>query len=296
MRNQSVVIANNTWLNNNDNNQHTYSQLETFYDSNHKANWAYAKPSPTPCFNPTIMKEIIHFQQTLKHKHLSGEQESDFFIWASNVEGIFSLGGDLNILEKYFSEGNRDKLREYAYLCIDGIYGNYSSLDIPTTSISLVQGDALGGGFESALSCNIVIAEKGVNMGLPEVLYNMIPGMGAYSLLSRKVGPKAAEKFITSGRLYSSEELFDMGIVDVLAEKGEGETATYEYIKKAKRSKNAHHALRKTVQAVNPITYDELKNVVDIWVDAAFNLSTRDIKMMQRIAKKQLNKSQETAA
>ena len=98
-----------------------------------------------------------------------------------------------------------------------------------------MQGDALGGGFESALASNVVIAEKGVKMGLPEVLFNLFPGMGAYSLLSRRVGTARAEQMILSGRLYTSDELFEMGVVDILAEKGEGEVEVYKYIKSAKR-------------------------------------------------------------
>lgn len=288
---QNNVIVNTTWLNPDQHTQREYEQLETFYDSKYKATWAYAQPEPRPCFNPTLMKEIIQHQQKTKHKHLSGEQQTDYFVWASNIEDIFSLGGDLSILEEFFSTGDRDSLRDYAYACIDGIYSNYTGLDMNMTTISLVQGDALGGGFESALSCNVLIAEKGVNMGLPEILYNMIPGMGAYNLLSRKIGPQQAEQFITSGKLYKSDELYDMGIVDILVDKGDGEPAVYEYIKKASRSKNAHDALRKTKLAVNPITFDELKNVVDIWVDAAFNLTARDFKLMKRIANKQLQKS-----
>ena len=93
------------------------------------------------------------------------------------------------------------------------------------TTISLIQGEALGGGFESALSSNVIIAERRARMGFPEILFNLFPGMGAYSLLSRRLGMKRAEDMIFSGRIYTAEELHEMGVVDLLVEDGTGETA-----------------------------------------------------------------------
>ena len=64
-----------------------------------------------------------------------------------------------------------------------------------------------GGGFEHALTNDVIIAERGSRMGLPEVLFNMFPGMGAYSFLDRKIGQKLAEEVISSGKVYSAEEM-----------------------------------------------------------------------------------------
>jgi DSF synthase len=133
----------------------------------------------------------------------------------------------------------------------------------------------------------VVIAEKGVKMGLPEVLFNLFPGMGAYSLLSRKVGTSLAEKIILSGKLYTSEELFEMGIIDILAEKGEGEMAVYKYIRAASRYSNSYGAIRKVRDICNKISYDELIEVAKIWVDAAFQLTSKDLRMMQRLVRRQ---------
>lgn len=51
----------------------------------------------------------------------------------------------------------------------------------------MVQGDAFGGGLEFALSSNILVAEQGTRLGFPEILFNLFPGMGAYTFLYRKV-------------------------------------------------------------------------------------------------------------
>ena len=108
-----------------------------------------------------------------------------------------------------------------------------------------MQGDALGGGFETALSSDILIAEQGTKMGFPEILFNLFPGMGAYALLSRKLDAKRAERIILSGKLYSAEELYDMGLVDVLVAPNAGEAAVQEYVKREERARNGYQALRK---------------------------------------------------
>src|SRR5207249_864252 len=83
----------------------------------------------------------------------------------------------------------------------------------------------IGGGFECAMSSDIIVAEESAQLGLPEILFNLFPGMGAYSLLSRRIGARAAEELILSGRVLSAAKLHEMGIVDVLAPNGGGETA-----------------------------------------------------------------------
>ena len=57
------------------------------------------------------------------------------------------------------------------------MYGNSAAFHTPLITIALVQGDALGGGFECALSFDVLIAERSAKMGLPEVLFNLFPGM-----------------------------------------------------------------------------------------------------------------------
>ena len=60
-------------------------------------------------------------------------------------------------------------------------------MDLPILTVALIQGDAVGGGFEAMLTDDIVIAEQGAKFGLPEILFNLFPGMGGYSFLRRKV-------------------------------------------------------------------------------------------------------------
>ncbi|MCP4335583.1 MAG: crotonase/enoyl-CoA hydratase family protein [Gammaproteobacteria bacterium] len=264
------------------------SQLKIHYDEKHKVSWCLMKSEPRPCFTNSLLSDFHEYIRTIKQDMRDSQGEKyNYIVVGSDVEGVFNLGGDLNLFRSYIESNNRDGLFNYAIRCIDILHENISHLDCDLTTIALVQGDALGGGFEAALASNVVIAEKGVKMGLPEVLFNLFPGMGAYSLLSRRIGTAKAEQIILSGKLYSSEELYDMGVIDILAEKGEGEMEVYRYIKSANRYSNSYNAIRKVRDVCNNISYDELIEIAKIWTDAAFKLSEKDLKIMGRLIKRQ---------
>jgi len=121
-------------------------------------------------------------------------------------------------------------------------------------------------------------------MGFPEILFNLFPGMGAYSLLARRMEPARAERLLRSGQQYRAQKLWEMGIVDVLALDGEGVRAVNDFIRRHSRSRNGQQAIQQVRQRVNPLTYQELLDVVEIWADAALRLTARDLRVMTRIA------------
>ncbi len=136
----------------------------------------------------------------------------------------------------------------------------------------------MGGGFEAALAANVVIAERQCEMGFPETMFNMFPGMGAYQLLTRRLTPVEAERFILSGRVYRAEELYEMKLIDVLADQGRGEEAVSNYIRRHQKRAHGSQGLRRAIQATSPIRYEDLRETVDIWVDTALNLDPEDLK------------------
>ncbi|WP_289282612.1 MULTISPECIES: crotonase/enoyl-CoA hydratase family protein [unclassified Methylophaga] len=271
--------------------QKQFSQLSTHYDRKYRTGWFRMHGEPRPCFTPTLLSEIASYFSSVKQDmRLTQGQKYDYLVLASDVEGIFNLGGDLGLFSQLIERQDADGLLEYAVSCINVLHANMSHLDSDLTTIALVKGDALGGGFESALSSNVLIAEKGAKLGLPEVLFNLFPGMGAFSLLSRKIGASKAEKMILEGKLYSAEELYEIGVVDILAEKGQGELEVYRYIDKANKNVNSRRAMRQVKDACNAVSYDELLTITKIWVDAALKLEPRDLRMMQRLVQRQTSK------
>ena len=208
------------------------------------------------------------------------------------LPNTYSLGGDLAFFADSIRTGDRAAIHAYAHRCIDVLAQHVVAFNRPLITMALVQGDALGGGFETALSCDLIVAERSAKMGLPEILFNLFPGMGAYSFLSRRLSPAEATRMISEGSVYSAEKLHEMGVVDVLANDGEGVYALREYVKENQRWHNAQIALRQAKRRVNPVTEEELRDVVDIWVDAVFRLTDADLKRMGRLTAAQERRRQ----
>ena len=274
--------------------QNAPTQLTTHFDPHSHIAWGYMHAEPRPCFTPTLLRELLAWGNSMADMIDDPEQQDvKYFVLASKVPDTFSLGGDLNLFMRHIVARDRAALLQYALSCIDCSYAVHSHLGRPgVTSIALVQGQALGGGFESALAANVLIAERGTKMGLPEILFNLFPGMGAMTFLGRRVGYQKAEKIILSGKLYLAEELYEMGVVDVLAEPGEGEKTVYDYVRREEKSRNGILALRSAREISQPVSYDELIRITEVWVDAALRLVSKDLRMMERLVSRQTSKAE----
>jgi DSF synthase len=261
----------------------TYENIEVSFDPAMSTYWCHMKLPVKPIVTNELLRDLRHMQDGLEASASDGALPVDYFVFASRTPGVFSLGGDLQYFADCVSTGNRESLHRYARTCIDIVYRNIHAFNLPLITMALVQGDALGGGFETALSFDLVVAERSAKMGLPEILFNLFPGMGAYSLLSRRMDATRAEKMMMSGQIYTAEQLHEMGLVDVLAEDGQGEAAVYDYIQKNAHRRNAHMAIYQARRRVNPVTYEELRDIVDIWTDAVFRLTAADLSKMARL-------------
>lgn len=202
-------------------------QLDLEYDHETQALWAYMKPAGAPCVNLGMLGEIRETDRAVERCKGMLQYQGDvlpvkFHIAASRCHKIFNYGGDLAHFIMLIRSRNVEALRYYATQCIDALYSRIRSYESQAITIALIQGEALGGGFESALASHVIIAEEGSRMGCPEILFNLFPGMGAYSLLSRRIGRRKAEEIITSGKLYSARELHEVGLVDIVAPEGGG--------------------------------------------------------------------------
>lgn len=267
-------------------------QLRASFDKPTRALWSRWSANPRPCFNPQLLGDIRGYYNFLAQSGgtITCDGEAlpiEYVVLASDMPGVFNLGGDLDLFKALIAKQDRHGLMLYGRACIDVLYRNYIGHELPLTTISLVQGECLGGGFEAALSSDVIIAEKSARFGFPEVLFNLFPGMGAYSFLDRKIGTKAAEQIISSGRIYSAQEMLDAGVVDVVAEDGAGEDSVNALIKQRSRSRNGLAALAAVRRRVHGITFEELTDVVKIWVDAALRLNLRDLKLMHRLVSRQ---------
>ncbi len=280
--------------------QTQFAQLESRFDEEYGVFWALMNPR-FGSFNPQFLSEVRNFIGGIVDSrgmmHRKGQHQSiKYVVLASKIPGIFSLGGDLALFRSAIVHQDRAQLLRYGKLCISDLLPWHRNFDLPLTTISLVQGKAFGGGFEGALASSVVIAEESARMGFPEILFNLFPGMGAYSFLSRKVGRRVTEELITTGNTYTARQLFDMGVVDVITPDGTGEAAVYSFVRKHAKNANGRRGIERIRTDLDPITSDELARIVDVWVDTAMKLDERDLRMMERLVRAQQRSAAEETA
>lgn len=264
------------------------TELEVELDTEERILWAYQLHTDRPNFTPELIRDVGRLEDQLVEKAEGlDELPVDYLVWASRKPNIFNLGGDLGLFVDLIEVGDRDGLRHYADSCVDICFRNAINLGLPIMTAALVQGDALGGGFESVLSSDLIVAERGAQFGFPEILFGLFPGMGAYTLLARRAGRLEAERMIFSGRLYKAAELHEMGVVDILADNGQGEHALLEHIAANRRRQGALKALYSIRQDFNPVTRAEMDDIASRWVETALTLDANNIKKMRRLARAQ---------
>lgn len=262
-------------------------QLEVSWEEPTGTLWTFMRPRGRPSYNPDLLDDFHAWQRGIKARFGARPETLRYLILGSRTHGVFNLGGDLNLFVGAIRNRDRASLVAYGRSCVRILHQNMNGLGLSMITIGLAQGDALGGGFESLLSFNVIIAERGAKFGFPENLFGLFPGMGAYSLIARRIGSALAEDIILSGRMYSAEEMKEIGLVHILAERGQGIETARDYIGHHKRRFNGSRAVFQAGREVNPVSLGELDRIVEIWADACLKLSERDLKVMQRIVSAQ---------
>ncbi|MGW1594430.1 enoyl-CoA hydratase/isomerase family protein [Streptomyces sp. NPDC002343] len=144
---------------------------------------------------------------------LAGDRDARVVVLTSSHERAFCVGADLKERNS-FTDADLVRQRPVARAAYTGV------LELPMPTIAAVHGFALGGGFELALSCDLIVADRTAVVGLPEVSVGVIPGGGGTQLLPRRVGAARAAELIFSARRVEAEEAARIGLVDRLVEEG----------------------------------------------------------------------------
>lgn len=259
-------------------------ELEAFYETERSALWTFMRPRGRPSFTPSMLADFELWQLLIQDGFGSGSVPLRYLVLGSRAPGVFCFGGDLELFAQLIRTGNRDGLVHYGRRCVEILDRNIHALDLPMVTVGLVQGQALGGGFEAVLSFDFIIAERGSVFGLPEVKFGLFPGMGAHPILTRKVGAAMADRMILSDEMWPAEKLYDLGIVHQLAEPGQGVAAVREFIARSERRHAGLVGARRAARETSPIPMEEFYNIVDHWADSALKLREQDLKLMQRLA------------
>ena len=262
-------------------------EISVRYDQNNAAIWLYLNPKNTLGFPKSMLDDVYHTQLAIidyfKAHNMSPKYPIRYLVFASQIPNVFNFGGDLKQFLEMIQKQDRTQFLEYAKLAVNTLYLNARSLDLPIITISLIEGQALGGGFETALSSNVLIAEKNVKMGFPDIKFNLFPGIGAYSFLARLIGPNTAEEMISSGKIYPAKELYEMGIIHQLCEEKNGKEAVENYMQKNTRFFHGLQAIQSVKFRYYKLDYQELLDIAEIWVDTALKLKNNNLKMMNRL-------------
>jgi DSF synthase len=263
------------------------NELECSYEPATAALWTHMRPAGRPSFTPAMLRDFDTWQRLISSNFGEGRAALRYLILGSRAPGVFCFGGDLALFQQLIRTGDRQALAQYGFRCVEILHRNMNSLDLPLLTIGLVEGAALGGGFEALLSFDYIIAERGATFGFPEILFGLFPGMGAHAILSRKLGSAMAERLIVSNETYTAEQMYELGIVHQLAEPGEGRRVCADFIKRSERRHPGLVGARRAMKRTRPIELRELKDIVELWADAAIQLTEQDLKVMSRLTRAQ---------
>jgi len=196
-------------------------------------------------------------------RHLAelGEDDATRCVVLTGNEKSFAAGADIKEMAgigpiEHMARGT-DKLWRSIAAC-------------PTPMIAAVNGFALGGGCELAMTCDIIIAGESARFGQPEVKIGVMPGGGGTQRLTRAVGKYKAMKICLTGELFSATEASDMGLVSEVVADAEVEKRAVEMA--------AH------IAGLAPLAVRQIKEVVlagqDVALRTALRLETKAIQLL----------------
>jgi len=273
----------------------SFETLDFEYNSETQSVWMFYKASAPPFYSFETLLDMADVRESLKLFYKSDFIQDfplKYFVMASHKPGVFKLGGDLATFAECIRQKDKDGLTRYAHACIDVISGLTCAFDLPIVTLSLVTGQALGGGLEAALALDFIMAEETARLGVPEVAFNSFPGMGAVSLLSRRLGTAKAETLIASGRVYAAKEMIALGVIDYIAPDDQGVALAMEWMTLGGQERFQRRlALTAARRRFFPVSERELLDITNLWVACCANVSDTDLRHMDRLVAAQKRKA-----
>jgi enoyl-CoA hydratase/carnithine racemase len=190
--------------------------------------------------------------------------EAHALIIYSRQKAGFSAGADLRELYSRMQETNVEERLNGVRDFLTRIHGVMNAIDSsPLTTIAAVHGVTFGGGFELALVCDLIIADKMARFCFPELRLGLIPGFGGIPRLKRDIGNAVVRDLLLTGRSFNAAKALDAGIVSQLVSEGQAlraARATAAQIKKFDRETSTA-----AKRFIKPIPYEELQGEIEIF-------------------------------
>ncbi|MFO0635558.1 MAG: enoyl-CoA hydratase/isomerase family protein [Nannocystaceae bacterium] len=193
----------------------------------------------------------------------------------STVRGGFSAGADLRELHAGLVERPESEQLEGLRDFIDRIHRVMDTLDmLPCTTVGVVHGVCFGGGFELALTCDVLVAERTARFCFPELRLGIVPGFGGIPRLRRDVGNAVVRDLLLTGRSINAKKAQAVGLVSQMVPTGEGLVAARAIARQA--TKFDRDALATTKRFMKPLPRAELELEKQHFLRLALRPALRD--------------------
>ncbi|HRK23486.1 MAG TPA: crotonase/enoyl-CoA hydratase family protein [Beijerinckiaceae bacterium] len=263
-------------------------QVELEFEAELKLLWLTIRPEPKPIFTLQLLDSVVAVQKAIGHlwADLRPHDRPVRFLAFRGRGGVFTLGGDLDFYLECIATGDRSRLMDYAEASVQGAIGNASGCYGSVITLSTIHAKALGGGIDAPRSCHIMIAERQASFCYPEIRFNHFP-ITAVPVLSRKLGPMAAEALLLSGDEISAEEFRARGGLEAVVEANQGEDWIRNYCQTNLESAAARLAIYGMTYEANRHYEQDLRDSAARWVQAMLNMRPTEISKLQRISQMQ---------
>jgi len=194
------------------------------------------------------------------------EQDAHALIIYSRQKVGFCAGADLRELYQRSQAMEKDAALRGVREFLERIHRVMNRIDAsPLTTIAAVHGVVFGGGFELALVCDLIIADKMARFCFPELRLGLMPGFGGIPRLKRDLGNAAVRDLLLTGRSFNVTKAQQVGLVSQVVAEGEAlRVARATAAQLGKFDRNTSAAAKKFVK---PIPYDELRREIDIFCE-----------------------------
>jgi DSF synthase len=245
-------------------------------------------PAPRACVTREVLDGVHIALGWIRAANADGADRIRHVILTSDTPGVFSLGGDLDHFAACIRNGDRATMLKYALDCVHMGHVFNTGFEGTISTTSVVRGMALGGGLEGAACCQTIICEEGSTLQLPEIKFGMFPGMGAISYLTRRAPAQQVRRMVETGEPVDLAEALSVGMIDALTPAGAGMAAAHQRNEALGQGFHARMATRYALALAQGPSLAELEAIARSWVDVAFKIDPRDIRLMQRLVGQQL--------
>jgi len=193
------------------------------------------------------------------------EDSHALIIWSARKEG-FCAGADLR--ELYHKSQELPRAQRFTGLrdFLERIHRVMNTIDAaPFTTIAAVHGVTFGGGFELALACDLIIADKMARFCFPELRLGLIPGFGGIPRLKRDLGNAMVRDMLLTGRSINAQKAQSVGLLSQVT--GEGDTLRVARMTAAQLGKFDHYTAAMAKRFIKPIPHEELQREIDVFCD-----------------------------